>query len=556
MVVLRRFVYIAFALSLGLGPAAQASPSPPRPAPGADPAGVVLDEQLRPIAGAKVSLQWETGGDAPFRRAIAARLQQVPLPATVSGRDGGWVLPLTNEQRQMGDFGFHASGCWLVVEKDGHHAWREPIPGGLPGYLGSRVLLRAVRADDGFAAVPWPPAIVSLRTRLGMAPWLPAGEPFAPTDRRGGAAAGEGPVPVEPDQLATIDVRVTSNGAALAHAQLWFDDGAFARPVAQPPLPFAVDAAGRASVKVPAGARRLRATAPGVVPREVAIEVAPGATGLCALDLLPARSVDLLAMSVDGVALPFVRLDAVHGGVGEPERTAAVSWSDSLGRCRMFFARPQEWFSYGDSLDVGGAAVRVPLDGRPAADGWIHVPKWRPVTVLLRGGEWPRHGTFHWEQRVGLAIGRGFQDADADAPAVVLHMCYRELVQTAIGGDGRPPIRIRAEDLPPAPAEPLLDLVALDRSVRVRAELVLPESVGSGRGFFVRPPWQAHGVRVASEAAQFAAQRDGKWVLLARDDGPLELVATAPRHGAFRFSVPASVAGQPLPRIEIVLTKL
>jgi hypothetical protein len=55
-------------------------PSQAFPVVDADPEGVVLDDQLRPVADATVTLVWEHHDRVPFGRSIAARLAKSPLP--------------------------------------------------------------------------------------------------------------------------------------------------------------------------------------------------------------------------------------------------------------------------------------------------------------------------------------------------------------------------------------------------------------------------------------------------------------------------------------------
>src|SRR5262249_45051801 len=54
--------------------------------------------------------------------------------------------------------GFDYGAFWLVVRKDGHVTWREPI-GGLHNWLGSRGVMPRVDAAREFADLPWPPVL-------------------------------------------------------------------------------------------------------------------------------------------------------------------------------------------------------------------------------------------------------------------------------------------------------------------------------------------------------------------------------------------------------------
>ena len=108
------------------------------PAPGADPTGKVVDEQGKPIAGARVSFVHDAEASSPWRWAVAQVLASAPLPAAVSDRDGEFVLPLTREQRRLGS----EAAFTLHIERDGYVEWREPLRSGLWGYLGTRATLR------------------------------------------------------------------------------------------------------------------------------------------------------------------------------------------------------------------------------------------------------------------------------------------------------------------------------------------------------------------------------------------------------------------------------
>lgn len=512
---------------------------------GSDPQGCVLDEQLLPVPNATVSLVWEQR--APFGRAIAARLATSPLAATRSGRDGTFVLPLTQEQRQMGAVAPLAGGCWLVVEKEGYHAWREPIPAGLPSYLGSRVLLRRVREGDPFADLPWPPAIVSWRTGRGSAPWQPL-EGWQPVaSRRGGPAGGAGLAPVERTALGTVEIEVVTERAIVPRAQLWFEDGAFAVPAAAGPLPMAADDSGKVRAKLPAGKWSLRVTAPDFVPVTTTIDVIAGGTTRPEVTMHKAKLVDVLTATADGVPVPFVKLEVVPGARSK-ERSRFHVLTDSVGRARLPVVDPEDWVAIADDA----AADRVPL-GKPGADGLVRVVKYRPVTIMLRGDEWPQRGTLRWE-RAGLpAVEDTFVWSGRDAQYVVTRLCHREDDEMHVAGISNSPFRIRRQDLPPMTTEVLLDLAVLDRRLRPRATLdVTPAGVGRLR---VSPLWQGEDARLGRAAAQCARTVGGAWQVVARDDGPLELVATGARlMMSLPVRVPELLPDAPLPRLPVNLT--
>jgi hypothetical protein len=123
-----------------LGAAAAAAQTPAFPKAGSDPVGVVVDEQGKKIAGATVRLRFHAAQSAPWQHATLSVLRHTPLPAAVSDRDGEFVLPLARDQRRLGTAG---DGVFsLCVDKDGYVPWTEPLPQGIGGYLGSRVVLR------------------------------------------------------------------------------------------------------------------------------------------------------------------------------------------------------------------------------------------------------------------------------------------------------------------------------------------------------------------------------------------------------------------------------
>ena len=107
------------------------------------PMGRVVDEAGQPVAGAVVRIRVEHS--ARFARAVHQLLQRQPLVPGYSGRDGSYVLPLTERQRRLTVSEVNLS---LVVEKDGYTPWVESLPRGLDGYIGSRAVLRIPVAED------------------------------------------------------------------------------------------------------------------------------------------------------------------------------------------------------------------------------------------------------------------------------------------------------------------------------------------------------------------------------------------------------------------------
>jgi hypothetical protein len=200
-----------------------------------------------------------------------------------------------------------------------------------------------------------------------------------------------------------------------------------------------------------------------------------------------------------------------------------------------------------------GFAIGVLDRDRAGADGVHRVTKKWPVTVRIRGNDWPRRGSLYWHDAANRIVGRGFACKALETPAVVFRMCHREDSMTIVGGDDGAPFVIRCDDLPPMPAEPLLDLVELDRTLRPRGTIA-PTSSGGGalRRFDVRPAWQAE-VRDRGEIMSFVRRSGDTCSLVARDDAALELVALADGHAPAPFAVPVRTADAELPVLPVVL---
>jgi hypothetical protein len=110
------------------------------------PMGQVIDDAGQPVAGARIRIRVEHSGR--YRRAVHHLLQVQPLVPSVSGRDGSYVLPLTQGQRHLT---VDEAIVSLVVDKDGYLPWVENLPAGLHGYLGSRAILRRPAVEDRLA---------------------------------------------------------------------------------------------------------------------------------------------------------------------------------------------------------------------------------------------------------------------------------------------------------------------------------------------------------------------------------------------------------------------
>ncbi len=172
--------------------------------------GVVLDEQRAPIRGASIRLA--ARDRHPSRHAmLRAILARHPLPSARSNDDGSFFLPLTPEQRLLGDE--VANLFALVVEHPGYAPWIEPLPGGLRAWLGSRVVLRRPDPRDRVTVqIPDPLPGMRLLITNSIEPLL-AQEHVVPSDGR-----LELHLPLVPDPLiADSDLQPVTVSAQLLH---------------------------------------------------------------------------------------------------------------------------------------------------------------------------------------------------------------------------------------------------------------------------------------------------------------------------------------------------
>lgn len=526
------------ALLLLAPPAAQELPGWPEP--GADPRGLVIDEAGQPVAGAAVRLVAATDPRRPFARAIAAVLATTPLPRTRTGRDGAFVLPLTNEQRQLESW--REPVFWLVVESEGHLPWVEPLGLGLRGYLGSRVVLRADREGDPLRAVPWPQGAVTARLAWSSLPWVPVPErPALPeADARGaaarGATPGQAPVPHE--------LTVRGPGGEPVAARLWFDDSCH---VPGAVLPAAVGADGRAALRLPPGGHRVRVGAADCLTKELAFTVA-AAGGATEVELEREWLVDLLAVGDDGRPVPFATVDVVHEDFAARRHPSRNVLTDSRGRARVPVGDRPGYFAWQDAGEGEGRRVRF---GR---EGLVRVQMFRPVTLVVRADELPRSGEIVWV-RGAERVHRGFGDGDCPDGLVVTTLMTRAHDEIWIGGSRSPPVVVRRGELPPPPPEPLADVVSVERHVRHRADLEVVSSSGAPlRGLRVLPVFQLRSPLLDdSEVHLFSERVDtGRWELWARDGAACELAVEAHGHRRLEFTLPAAAAGaRPRLRFEL-----
>ncbi|MHC5064313.1 MAG: carboxypeptidase-like regulatory domain-containing protein [Planctomycetota bacterium] len=104
-----------------------------------DPQGVITDTAGRPLAGARVELLCYRD-PAGYLRALEEGMTKLPLLPAISGRDGSFVLPLTEMHRLF--YGAGPGRFVLQVSKEGYLPWREPLARGLYGYLGGGRVLK------------------------------------------------------------------------------------------------------------------------------------------------------------------------------------------------------------------------------------------------------------------------------------------------------------------------------------------------------------------------------------------------------------------------------
>lgn len=108
--------------------------------------GEVRADDGTPVAGARVRIEARFGAQGAFTTAAEALLRRHRLPAAKANRDGSYVLAVLPDHREVSATGLE---WWLICEADGYQAWRERLPRGLHGYLGSTVTLqRPDPADD------------------------------------------------------------------------------------------------------------------------------------------------------------------------------------------------------------------------------------------------------------------------------------------------------------------------------------------------------------------------------------------------------------------------
>lgn len=518
--------------------------TPPFPALGSEPEGVVIDEHGAAVAGAQVELVASEEATAPFARAIAALLRKQPLPQTSTARDGSFVLPFTPAQRDLGAAG--EGEFWLVVRKPGFGEWREPLSTGLAGYLGSRVILRRTRADDPFAALPWPPAFEAAAAKQRFQPWfaLPL---ITPASGRHGAATEADAA--APERFAVRLQVVDEQKRPVPHATLLFANSCWPGSGAAG-LPNTTDADGSvADLRLPAGRHTVRVAARGFLAVQHTMQVAGGEAQLQFVALRNAEYVDLLAVDADAQFVPFVELDVVA-----PEPTAGrrpiAQWADSWGRARVALPERASYFVY---ADTDGAPERVPL----GADGVVRTLKHRPVSVLIRDlNVGARTGAIQRVRETAVG-GRGYRNAPERADFAATRQLHRDGLDRWAGGEAQVPLVLRTSELPPPPREPLLDLLAVDRRPRLRAKLALRGPDSPPRRLVAQPSWQGEVVRPATDERLSLARRDadGTWQLWACDEAAYTVVIRTASFRPCELTLPAAAPGAEPPTLTVDLVK-
>ena len=135
--------------------------------PAQDPTGRVVDEAGAPIAGARVHVEIQAHVVHEYGAALRAALQHRPVPPMQSTRDGSFVLPLLPEHRRLGT-GFDPP-LVLRIEAEGFQTWREPLPFGLAGFVGTHAVLHRFADADAYdvRVVDPPPGALLWVRRLG-----------------------------------------------------------------------------------------------------------------------------------------------------------------------------------------------------------------------------------------------------------------------------------------------------------------------------------------------------------------------------------------------------
>lgn len=352
----------------------------PFPAPGADPAGKVLDENGKPIAGANVELRVDLEGEGTWANAIAQVLSATPLPEAISDKDGDYVLPLTPFQRSLGALG--EGSFWLVVRKPGRRTWTEPLPYGLRGYLGSRVVLPNLPEPDPLLGVPWPPVVPATKPNedgfqtLASAVVLPK-----TTTRRPGP-------PVLPAVEGTTKLVMTvkdSDGKPVPGAILRFSDGWFAKCRAVGAQPWVSDENGVVTIDgFGKASGKCAAIAEGFAAKVTNFAVGDEDKKEVTLALERTRLFSVTLVDASGTPIPFASLSGAVAGAAV--RAQLRNQSDSLGRVRVELPATERATLYAapilnavnvgpesaEAFDVQGATLETWFVRTAPVRGWTY----------------------------------------------------------------------------------------------------------------------------------------------------------------------------------------
>lgn len=328
--------------------------------PAQDPTGRVVDEAGAPIAGARVRVEIREHVVHEYAAALRAALQHRPVPKVLTTRDGSFVLPLLPEHRRLGT-GFDPP-LVLRIEADGFQTWREPLPFGLAGFVGTHAVLHRLTDADAYDihVVDPPPGALLWVRRLGDVT-LPDDEQVlaVPADGRLRVFAPVLPTPlVRPDWRSTRELghelQVLAPGHSSARLRLDPDTPAVvirAATHAHAALTILDEqgtplAAARGLYRLPDESLRWFPATEGVAPRDDAVVL----VAVAAADRL-ARTVPIDATAIALPRLPSAPLRLTVRDRARPRPDASVHLLPLDEACDTHLAGPR-----------GGAARRLGLD--------------------------------------------------------------------------------------------------------------------------------------------------------------------------------------------------
>lgn len=207
--------------------------------------GRVVDPAGNAIADAAITIE-----ATDPRTAEVLELQ--PLPPLRTTRDGSFVVPMLPAHRRLG------AGLVLRIEAAGYQPWREPLPFGLAGYVGTQATLQPLRDADRYEVLVRDPRPGD---RLGLRRLDSDDDPLhrtgvilpVPADGRVALHA-----PLLPSPLTSLGWR---DARALGHEVALLSPGRSVGPVRLDPRQRRVElvpqAVAAATEQLPAGARGL-----------------------------------------------------------------------------------------------------------------------------------------------------------------------------------------------------------------------------------------------------------------------------------------------------------